>query len=62
VPATIKDVDALEGVDATSELQTWLDHKFGKGGFSKNQEGSAGYSFNITDDLIEDSILKYLKV
>ncbi len=62
VPATIKDVDALEGIDASMELQAWLDRKFGKDGFTKNSEGGAGYSFNITDDLIEDSILKYLKV
>lgn len=62
IPASIKDVTALEGVDATNELQQWLDRKFGKDGFVKNSEGGAGYSFNITDDLIEDSILKYLKV
>lgn len=62
IPATIKDVTALEGVDVASELQQWLDRKFGKDGFYKNTEGRAGYNFNIADSLIDDSILKYLKV
>jgi hypothetical protein len=62
IPATSKDLELIDKIDASSSLQKWLDHKFGKGGFIKNQEGRAGYSFTITDDLIEDSILKFLKV
>lgn len=62
IPATTKDLNNLDGVDAAEELQTWLDYKFGKGGFTKNYEGGAGYSFNITEELIEDLILKHLKV
>lgn len=62
IPATTKDLEAIDKTDASLSLQRWLDNKFGKGGFVKNAEGRAGYSFTITDDLIEDSILKFLKV